>query len=216
MTDCIRVAVIDHQPIYRNGVEQLLASAPNCSLVAQGEDSGHAIDIAMRMTPDLLLIDLNIPGNGLMALTKIAKQTSSIKIIVLTEKECEIQFLASFKAGARGYVAKIVHGNKLLQIMNCIHAGGSYAEPSLAGSCITHQYVEKELKKSQDLNLLTPREQDILELVAEAKTNKEIALCYDITERTVKYYMTNILQKLNVRNRVEAALVAEKYRQHSL
>ena len=212
MTNALQIAVVDNQPIYRQGIEYLLRSAPDYCLVAEGENLSQAVDISVNSKPDIMLIDLNIPGGGLNALRQIMSQNNAIKMVVLTDVNCETQFLETFKSGAKGFIAKAVEGQKLLRILKTIGTGGTYAEPSLASSCISHQFYGSNEKKRM-LELLTNREQEILELVAEGKTNKEIAIFYKITERTVKYFMTNILQKLNVRNRVEAALVADKYRQ---
>jgi len=207
----IRVAIIDGIPLYRDGVAHLISSIENFELIAEGDDSAAAIEIAKIQCPDIMLLDIGIRGGGIKALTAISSWASQIKTIILTTNEDEEQLATAFGAGARGFIRKDVIGNKLVDIIRNVHAGSTYASPEIAS-----KFFQRELSNEQrnlDPNkILTNRELEILDLVAMAKTNKEIALSYGITEKTVKHYMTNILQKLQVRNRVEAALVAQKFK----
>ena len=131
---------------------------------------------------------------------------------MLSVSESGRDLSAAFVAGARGYVLKRVSGYELLNIVRSVHNGETYFEPSLANGCLQHN--AKQLAGMPDLNSLTKREKDILCRVSEGMTNKEIALSYKIAEKTVKHYMTSILMKLQLRNRVEAALVFQKYEKY--
>ncbi len=209
MVESIRVAVVDHHPIFRDGITLLLSSNESCELIAHGADYWEATQIVTGDRPDILILDIDAPGFSCDNILKIGELAPQLKIIILTASECEQTLVNSFKAGAKGFVVKGVTGSQLLEIIFAVQRGGTYAEPRLASAFFAHQRPDAEAAQNP-ADLLTARENEILERVAEAMTNKEIANCYNITEKTVKHYMTNILQKLNVRNRVEAALVAEK------
>ncbi|MGI9385175.1 MAG: LuxR C-terminal-related transcriptional regulator [Methyloligellaceae bacterium] len=208
MYERIRVAVVDYQPIFRQGVCHVIASSRRCMLVAQGADHEDAVRIAQTVMPQVLLLDVNLPGGGIDALRVISRVATSIKTIMLSAAECEDELSASFNAGARGYVTKNGVGPKqLIEIVHSVHEGGVYTEPSVAAALLVRRYEKK--KNGHDLTeSLSQRERDILDLVAEGMTNKEIALHHKIAEKTVKHYMTSILHKLQARNRVEAALMA--------
>ena len=215
MYEQIRVGVVDDQPLFRQGVCHAIASSRRCLLVAHGANHADALRIAQSVTPQVLLLDVNLPGGGIDALRAISDLAASIKTIMLTGSASEDELSASFDAGARGYVTKnVVSPKELIDIVHSVHEGGMYTEPSVAAALLLRRFDKK--KNSQDLTeSLSKRERDILDLVAEGMTNKEVALHYEIAEKTVKHYMTSILDKLQVRNRVEAALVARNQKINS-
>lgn len=212
MADKIRIVIIDDHPLFREGVARTLNAAPNMEVVAQGDNSKDAIRLAQDLLPDIILLDISMPGSGLEAAGVIARACPVVKIAMLTVSEREDDVMKSLQAGASGYILKGISGNELLAIISRVHMGESYVSPGLAARLLSElksgtQHAATQRDVFSDL---TAREEQILELVARGLSNKEIGRELDITEKTVKHYMTNVLQKLQVRNRVEAALLAQK------
>jgi two-component system nitrate/nitrite response regulator NarL len=169
------------------------------------------VRLAGELLPDVVLLDITLPGGGLNAACSITATSPVIKIIMLTASEAEEDVLAALKSGARGYILKGVSGRELVKIVRDVYAGEAYVTPSLAASLLSEMTALRGPAPASDpRDGLTERERGILEKVAAGLSNKEIASQLFLSEKTVKHYMTNILQKLHVRNRVEAALVAQK------
>ncbi len=209
MVQPINIAVVDDQPLFREGVCNALTSTNQCHLVGEGADFDDAVDIARTLKPDVMLLDVHLPGGGIAALKMISKAVARTRTIMLTAQQSEADLSASFRAGARGYIVKGVRAEQLAEIVNTVHGGGMYTEPQFASALLARRY-EKLHGDKDVLSTLTCRERDILTLVSKGLTNKEIAGSFKLAEKTVKHYMTNILQKLQARNRVEAALIARK------
>lgn len=207
----VRVAVVDDHPLFREGVAQLLNASEALNLVAVGGSRDDAVRIVKEITPDVVLLDIQLPGGGLEAARVIAGLQAGTRIVILTASEEEDHVSAALEAGASGYVLKGISGGELVRTVQAVHNGDTYVTPDLAARMlkrINRRTVEKKVEK--DLFALTPREEDILDCVAVGQTNKEIAIRLNIGEKTVKHYMTNIMHKLQVRNRVEAALKAKQ------
>jgi DNA-binding NarL/FixJ family response regulator len=211
MSERIQVVIIDDHPLFRDGVIQTLKVEPDIEIVGQGTTATEAIRLTNELLPDVILLDITIPGGGLNAALAIAASFPVTKIVMLTASEAEEDVLAALKVGAHGYILKGVSGNDLIKIVRDVHAGEAYVTPRLAASLLSE--IKDGRRKAQPavnpLDELTQREHEILELVASGLSNKEIAQQLFLSEKTVKHYMTNILQKLQVRNRVEAALLAQ-------
>jgi DNA-binding NarL/FixJ family response regulator len=166
--------------------------------------------LASELLPDLLLLDINIPGGGLAVVQKIAATSPVTKIVMLTASEEEDDVVTALKSGARGYVLKGVSARELCAILTAVHQGEAYVTPKLAASLLSDLHASARAPRAANpLDDLTEREREILELVASGKSNKEIAGALFLSEKTVKHHMTNILQKLQVNNRVQAALLAQ-------
>lgn len=212
MSDKIQIVIIDDHPLFRDGVVNTLRAEPDFEIVGEGATAADAVRLATELLPDLILLDLSIPGGGLHAAQAIANRVPVTKIVVLTASEAEEDLVGALKAGARAYILKGVAARELVRIARAAHAGEAYVTPTLAASLLselTGRATGSRLP-ARPLDELTPREHEILELVAAGKSNKEIGYQLHLTEKTVKHHMTNILQKLQVRNRVEAALLALK------
>lgn len=212
MSELIQVIIVDDHPMFREGVVQTLRAEPDIEIVGEATTSAEAMRLAGELLPDIILLDLAIPGGGLRAAEAISAASPVAKIIILTASEAEEDVLAALKAGARGYILKGVSGRDLIKIVRSVHAGEAYVTPSLAASLLSEMQGGK---RGQDqaagpFDDLTERERQILQKLAAGLSNKEIAQELALSEKTVKHYMTNILQKLQVRNRVEAALLAQK------
>jgi DNA-binding NarL/FixJ family response regulator len=216
MASSIQVAVVDDHPLFREGVANTLAGSPDIEVVGQGSSAEDAVHLARDLLPDVLLMDISMEGGGINAVRAITESYPVIKIIMLTVSESEEDVLRSLKAGARGYILKGVAARELVKIVRAVHAGEAYVTPALAASLLIDLREDHQSlgPSPGPLDELTEREHQILELLSKGSSNKEIARELALSEKTVKHYMTNILQKLQVRNRVEAALLAQKF-EHS-
>ena len=212
MPNRIQVAVVDDHPLFRDGVTNTLAASPNIDVVGQGETADDAIRLAGDLLPDIFLLDISMKGGGINAAREISAAYPVVKLVMLTVSEREEDVVASLKAGARGYILKGVTARDLVRVIESVYAGESYVSPGLAASLLTEwrDRPDDTTTSTDPLDELTGRERQILELLATGSSNKEIAREINLSEKTVKHYMTNILQKLQVRNRVEAALLAQR------
>lgn len=208
-TDTVRIVIVDDHPLFREGVAATLSANPDLEVVGEGGSADDALRLARELLPDLLLLDLNLPGSGLQAARAVTAACPVTKIVMLTFSEEEADVLSSLKAGARGYILKGVSGRELRRIVRGVQAGEVYITPTLAAGVLI-EMAGPGRTQHHPLSELTPRELQILEGVASGHSNKEIGRDLELTEKTVKHYMTNILQKLQVRNRVEAALLAQR------
>jgi two-component system nitrate/nitrite response regulator NarL len=211
MSDRIQIVIVDDHPMFRAGVVQTLRAEPDIEIVGEAMTASEAERLAVELLPDVILLDITIPGGGLNAARAITASSPVTKIIMLTASEAEEDVLTALKAGARGYILKGVSGHDLIKIVRDVYAGEAYVTPTLAASLLSEmQNGERgQPQISSPLDELTEREHQILEQVAAGLSNREIAQQLFLSEKTVKHYMTNILQKLQVRNRVEAALLAQ-------
>jgi DNA-binding NarL/FixJ family response regulator len=209
MSEPILVLIADDHPLFREGVAHSLAREPEVTVVGQAADGEEALRLARDLLPDVVLLDITMPGRGgLVAAGEIATACPAVKIIMLTVSEHEDDLLAAFKAGACGYVLKGVSARELIQVVRTVAAGETYISPTLATGIL------RELSRQRVPDLLadlTDREREILQLLAQGLTNREISARLYLAEKTVKHYMTNILAKLQVRSRVEAALWAARH-----
>ncbi|MGY2896237.1 LuxR C-terminal-related transcriptional regulator [Deinococcus sp. UYEF24] len=209
MSDPVRVVIVDDHPLFREGVAATLSLESDLEVVGEGGSAEDALSLAVSLLPDLMLLDLNLPGGGLQAAREVTAACPVTRIVMLTFSEEEADVLASLKAGARGYIFKGVSGRELRRIVRGVQAGEVYITPTLAASVLS-EMAGGSRTAHNPLSELTPRERQILEGLVAGHSNKEIGRDLDIAEKTVKHYMTNVLQKLQVRNRVEAALLAQR------
>jgi two-component system, NarL family, nitrate/nitrite response regulator NarL len=209
MVDPLHVAIVDDHPLFREGVAHTLRAHPDIEIVGEGASAADALRIAADRLPDVMLLDVSMPGGGVEAARQIAAAFPVIRIVMLTVSENEENVTAALRAGARAYVLKGVSARELVGVLRAVGAGEVYVTPALAASLLTDSGRGAATgRRSGLVDELTDRERQILERVAEGDSNKEIAAQFGLSEKTVKHHMTNILQKLQVRNRVEAALLA--------
>jgi DNA-binding NarL/FixJ family response regulator len=209
MTEFLQIAIIDDHPLFREGVVHTLGAQPDIEVVGEGESAADALRIVAERMPDILLLDVSMPGGGLNAVRQIAAAFPVVKVVMLTVSEAEDDVTAALRAGARAYVLKGVASRELARIIRSVAAGEVYVTPSLAASLLYELTGGRGPNATANpLDGLTERERQILERVAAGDSNKEVGAQLGVSEKTVKHHMTNILQKLQVRNRVEAALMA--------
>jgi two-component system nitrate/nitrite response regulator NarL len=213
MTDLIRVVLADDHPIYREGVARSLADAPDIQIVGQAGDGEDAARIVAQLCPDVVLLDVSMPkGGGIAALTLIMRTVAPPAVAMLTASEEDGDLMQAVKLGAQGYILKDVGASQLVDLVRDLHAGRSYVSPGLAGRLlVAMRRRDTAVREANPLDELSKREEDILKLVAQGKSNREVGEALDLQEKTVKHYMTSILQKLQVRNRVEAAMLARQH-----
>lgn len=205
----IRVVVVDDHPMFRGGVVLTLKSSGEFEVVGEGASAKDAIQLAKECEPELMLLDISMPGSGLEAAALISKLCPDVSIIMLTASESEENVTSSLEAGAKGYLLKGTSGPELLRIAQAVCGGDSYVTPTLAAKLLAQmrQKQQKQAKQIDDgVSDLTSREEEVLDHVSRGLTNKEIARELALSEKTVKHYMTIIMQKLQVRNRVEAVI----------
>lgn len=210
--DKIRLVIVDDHPIFREGVASILGSEPDLEVVGQGVSADDAIRLTRETLPDIILLDVNMPGGGVNAAATVATSFPVVKIIMLTGSTEEDDVVTALKAGAHAYVLKGIAARELNGIVHSVYAGEGYVSPSLAAALLSDMTsVSRQKQSSKDsFEDLTERERQILELISTGTSNKEIGQKLFLTEKTVKHYVTNILQKLHVQNRVQAALLAQE------
>lgn len=208
----LRIVIADDHPLYRDGVARSLSEDPGLLVVGQAQDAKAAVELAARLRPDVLLLDISMPeGGGLAALRAVMDWPEPPKVAMLTASEEDDIVMQALKAGALGYILKGVSARDLVGVVKDLARGQTYVSPLLASRLLTAMRGGAKAKPANPLEDLSKREEDILALVAEGKSNKEIGLSLDLQEKTVKHYMTSILQKLHLRNRVEAAVLARDH-----
>ena len=194
----IRIMVVDDHPLLRDGIAALLAGQPDLELVAQASNGREAIEQFRIHAPDITLMDLQMPElSGIDAIVAIREASPDARVIVLTTYSGDVQVLRALKAGARAYLLKNLLHKELLTTIRAVHAGQKTMSPSVAA----------ELADFSGEEALTPREIEVLRLIAAGLANKEIAAQLSITEETVKSRVKNILMKLRANDRTHAAMI---------
>jgi two-component system, NarL family, nitrate/nitrite response regulator NarL len=208
MPDAIRIAVIDDHPMFREGAMQIFAGTDDMRVVAEGATAADAVKVAEELRPDVMLLDLGLPGGGLEAAAIIAGTFPSVRAVMLTASESAFDVAAARTVGARGYILKGSSGAEVVETVRAIFNGECYVAPSFAARLPVEKRMHCESCAPTCANdLLTGREDAVLSLVSLGMTNKEIADRLHLTERSVKHHMTSIMRKSKVRNRVEAMLM---------
>jgi two-component system, NarL family, response regulator LiaR len=207
MSDAIRILIVDDHAVVRKGLQTLIASEPGMVLVGEAADGVEAVLKARALRPDVILLDLMLPRqDGLAAIHQIKHENPVARILVLTSFAEEDKLFPAIKAGALGYLLKDSTPEQLLQAIHDVYQGKSSLDPAVAVKLIRELNHPTTLPLSPDP--LTEREIDVLKLVAQGRTNGEIAHRLVISERTVGNHINNILSKLHLANRTQAALYA--------
>ncbi|MCA1407667.1 response regulator transcription factor [Ensifer sp. IC3342] len=206
MTGAIRVAVIDDHPLFREGVTRSLSEIDGFEIVAEGSSRDDALRIAENLSPDVMLLDISMPGGGLNAIPLILELVPLQKIVMLTVSEAGDDVTAALNGGAKGYVLKGIGSRALADVIRTVASGESYVAPTLSAKLLSNPSPATS-SKSDLIAELTAREQEVLRLVASGMSNKQVARKLDLQEKTVKHHMTQIMTKLGAANRTEAAMV---------
>ena len=212
MNDVIRIVLADDHPIYRDGLARSLSDDAGIEVVGEASDGVEAVEVVLRERPDVVLLDISMPrGGGIAALSRIMQMEAPPRVAMLTASEADDDLMQAIKLGAMGYILKGVGASELVDLVHELHAGRSYVSPGLAGRLLVAMRRRDAKAEVNPLDDLSKREEDILKLVAQGKSNREVGEALELQEKTVKHYMTSILQKLQVRNRVEAAMLARQH-----
>ncbi len=202
----MRILVADDHSLFRDGLVSLLEAA-GMEVVGQVGDGETAIEAALRLRPDVVLMDLNMPGiGGLEALRRLRAAWPAVQVVMLTVSEEQADLVAAVQAGARGYLLKHLKADEFLDMLHGLERGEAAMSRLTTARLLSGV---SQLSRSADAGPnLTEREEELLRLLAEGLSNKSIAQKLSLSENTVKYHLKNILQKLGVHNRTEAATQA--------
>jgi len=209
----IKVLVVDDHALFRRGITAVLANHENLEVVGEASDGLEAIKKAEAIVPDIILMDLNMPHcSGLEATQALQTKMPQVNILVLTVSDNEADLFAAVKFGAKGYILKNTEPEELIQAILHITQGGVIVSPIMATKLLTEfKGLEAEGKREaiqETESNLSPREGEVLQLVAQGATNKQIADSLFISENTVKTHLRNIMEKLHLANRSQAAAYA--------
>lgn len=214
----IDIVLIDDHKLFREGVRRILDFEPMFSVVAEGGDGNVAEQLISQYNPDVVLMDINMPDiNGIDATAKLVEKFPETNIIILSIHDDESYVTHSLKIGAKGYLLKEMDADSLIEAIKVVSAGGSYIHPK-----VTHNIVEEYRKLAaqngisslatveyiRPLHILTKRECQVLQLLAEGNSNRSISDNLFISEKTVKNHVSNILQKMRVNDRTQAVVTA--------
>ena len=211
--DKIRVLIADDHAMVRQGLKQILELENDIVVIAQAPIGEEAIKLARNCRPDVILMDINMPGmNGLQAIKEMKADNIDSRVIVLTIHEDREYLIKPLQMGAEGYVLKDADPDVLIEAIRNVNSGQSYIQANMTKELVKefNRVTLNEKGKSEE-NSLTARELEVLELIAEGMINKEIAKSLYISEKTVKNHVSNIFRKLNVSDRTQAAIYAFKH-----
>jgi len=207
MSDRIRVLVADDHPIVRQGLAALLETQPDLELAAEAVDGAEAVEKALALRPDVILLDLVMPNmDGIQAIQEIVRLNPQARILVLTSFYEDERVFPAIKSGASGYLLKDSSPQELLKAIRDVHQGQVSLHPTIALKVVRELNQETQLPPTEDP--LTARELEVLTFLAKGLSNDEIAARLVISERTVGTHVSNILGKLQLANRTQAALYA--------
>ncbi|GAA0318996.1 two-component system response regulator DegU [Bacillus carboniphilus] len=216
------IVIIDDHQLFREGVKRILEFEPSFKVVAEGDDGAEAVELIQKHNPDVVIMDINMPQtNGVEATRQLIEQNPDTKVIILSIHDDETYVTHALKTGAMGYLLKEMDADALIDAVKVVADGGSYLHPK-----ITHNLVKEYRRLATDeenpsyqvnftevqrpLHLLTRRECEVLQMLADGKSNRGIGETLFISEKTVKNHVSNILQKMNVNDRTQAVVVAIK------
>ena len=200
--DKIKVLLVDDHAIMRDGIRALLGLHDDIEIIGEASEGQEAIEKTRDLSPDVIVMDVAMPGmDGLEATRRIKKQSPKVKVIILTQYDNKEYILSAIKAGAVGYVPKRALGSELVSAIRAVYRGESFLYPSAATVLIDDYRLQA--KTTEPYDRLTPREREILKLIAEGHTTREIADTLFISLKTVIGHRAKIMEKLGLRNRTE-------------
>ncbi len=198
----IRVLVVDDHPVVREGLVAILEDEPDFEVAGSAGSAEDALALAARLNPDVILLDLELPGmGGIEAIPRLAASASGARVLILTAYDADERVLGAVKAGARGYLLKGAAAGEIAQAIRAVHTGGSYLASRVAAKVLTQMRAPRR-------SALSARERAVLRLVADGLTSRQIARQLSITERTVKFHIRSLLNKLGAENRAQAVAKA--------
>jgi len=206
----VSVAIVDDHPLFRAGVARSLGEAGGFQIVGEGSTYADAVRLVEQRRPDILLLDVSIPGGGIDAVTAILDAYPRQQIVMLTVSEAGGDVTRALRSGANGYVLKGVEADSLSHILSSVAAGEAYVSPALSARLLSSNGTTNGDEQGRAGEELDERQRHILHLVSKGLSNKEIAIQLDLQEKTIKHQLTRIFSKLGVSNRTEAAMAFTK------
>jgi len=208
----IRVLICDDQDVVREGLHAILRTTQGISVVGVAGDGATAIELTLKHKPDLVLMDLNMPGmTGIHATRVIRAQAPEVQVLALTTYDADEWILDAIRAGAAGYLLKDTPRAGLVKAIEGTCAGQTFVDPAVAGKLFTHVARSSVSSQTTLTTSLNTREQEILKLLARGMSNAEIAAQLFLSEGTVRNYVSSLFSKLNVNDRTQAAVIALRY-----
>lgn len=220
LTEVIEIVLIDDHKLFREGVRRILEFEPTLNVVAEGSDGNIATKLVEEHNPDIVLMDINMPNiNGIQATTNLVNSFPDTNVIILSIHDDESYVTHALKTGARGYLLKEMDSDSLIDAIKIVNDGGSYLHPKVTHNLVReYRRLAKEVNSSSNgannveykkpIHLLTKRECQVLQLLAEGNSNRSISEALYISEKTVKNHVSNILQKMKVNDRTQAVVTA--------
>jgi DNA-binding NarL/FixJ family response regulator len=207
----IRTLIADDQDLVRAGLRMILEAADGLEVVAEAPDGEAAVELALLHAPDVVLMDLRMPRcDGIQATRKLAAATSAPRVIVLTTFDTDDNVYDALAAGASGFLLKTAPPTRLIDAIRCVHSGEALLAPS-----VTQRLIQQHLTRTrrdpslaEKLDVLTDREREVLTLIGRGRSNTEIAQQLVVSEATVKTHINHLLGKLELRDRVQAVVLA--------
>ena len=214
----IEIVLIDDHKLFREGVKRILEYEPMFTVVAEGGDGNEAEELVRKYQPDVVLMDINMPNmKGVEATTQLVKKYPDTNVIILSIHDDESYVTHALKTGAKGYLLKEMDADALIEAIKVVSEGGSYLHPKVTHNLVQEYRrlaLEQSSQQSQPveyrkpLHILTKRECQVLQLLAEGNSNRSISKTLFISEKTVKNHVSNILQKMRVNDRTQAVVTA--------
>jgi two-component system response regulator DegU len=214
------IIIIDDHQLFREGVKRILDFEANFEVVAEGDDGTQALSLVEQHQPDVVIMDINMPTlNGVEATAQLVAAFPETKVIILSIHDDENYVTHALKTGAQGYLLKEMDSEQLVEAVKVVADGGSYLHPKVTHNLVkeyrrlatsNQRTVKKEIEIRRPLHLLTRRECEVLQLLADGKSNRGIGETLFISEKTVKNHVSNILTKMNVNDRTQAVIVSIK------
>ena len=209
--ELIRVLIADDHVLFRDGLRALLASAEDTELVGEATSGDEAIVMAATLQPDLILMDIRMPGaNGIDATRQIVRTSPHINVLMITMFEDDASVFAAMRAGARGYLLKGANHAEMLRAIRAVGGGDAIFSPAIAGRLMEYFANIRPATPPQAFPELTDREREVLDLIAQGNKNADIAARLVLSSKTVRNHVTNILSKLQVADRAEAIVRARE------